>query len=133
MSANLENSAVATGLEMVSFHSNPKEKLCQRMLKLPYNWTHFICQQGYSQNPSSQVLAVSELRTSRCAKWIQKRQSRNQRSNCEHSSDHGESKGIPEKHLFLFVDYAKVFDYVDHNKLWKILQRLEYQITLPIS
>ena len=31
-SANLENSAVATGLEKVSFHSNPKERQCQRML-----------------------------------------------------------------------------------------------------
>ena len=34
MSANLEDSAVATGLENVSFHSNPKERQCQRMLKL---------------------------------------------------------------------------------------------------
>ena len=31
MSTNLENSAVATGLEKVSFHSNPKEEQCQRM------------------------------------------------------------------------------------------------------
>ena len=38
--ANLENSAVATGLEKVSFHSNPKEKQCQRMLKLLHNCTH---------------------------------------------------------------------------------------------
>ena len=37
---NLENSAVATGLEKVSFHSNPKERLCQRMLKLAHNCTH---------------------------------------------------------------------------------------------
>ena len=29
MSANLENSAVATGLEKVSFHSNPKENEMQ--------------------------------------------------------------------------------------------------------
>jgi len=29
MPANLENSAVATGLEKVSFHSNPKEKQCK--------------------------------------------------------------------------------------------------------
>ena len=29
MSANLENSAVATGLEKVRFHSNPKERQCQ--------------------------------------------------------------------------------------------------------
>ena len=36
MPANLENSAVATGLGKVSFHSNPKERQCQRMLKLPH-------------------------------------------------------------------------------------------------
>ena len=35
-----ENSAVATGLEKVSFHSNPKERQCQRMLKLLHNCTH---------------------------------------------------------------------------------------------
>ena len=34
MPANLENSAVATELEKVSFHSNPKERQCQRMCKL---------------------------------------------------------------------------------------------------
>ena len=37
---NLENSAVATGLEKVSFHYNPKERQCQRMLKLPHNCIH---------------------------------------------------------------------------------------------
>ena len=36
MPANLENSAVATGLEKVSFHSNPKEGQCKRMFKLPH-------------------------------------------------------------------------------------------------
>ena len=35
-----QNSAVATGLEKVSFHSNPKERQCQTMLKLPHNCTH---------------------------------------------------------------------------------------------
>ena len=40
MPTNLENSAVATGLEKVSFHSNPKERQCQRMLKLLHNCTH---------------------------------------------------------------------------------------------
>ena len=34
MPASLENSAVATGLGKVSFHSNPKERQCQRMFKL---------------------------------------------------------------------------------------------------
>ena len=41
--ANLENSAVATGLEKVSFHSNPKERQCQRTLKLPHNCIHLTC------------------------------------------------------------------------------------------
>ena len=40
MPANLENSAVATGLEKVSFHYSPKERQCQRMLKLLHNCTH---------------------------------------------------------------------------------------------
>ena len=43
MTANLENSAVATGPEKVSFHSNPKERQCQRMLKLLHNCTHLTC------------------------------------------------------------------------------------------
>ena len=34
MLVNLENSAVATGLEKVSFHCNPKEGQCQRMFRL---------------------------------------------------------------------------------------------------
>ena len=42
-SANLENSVVATGLEKISFHSNPKEGYCQKMLILPHNCTHFTC------------------------------------------------------------------------------------------
>ena len=43
MPANLEYSAVATGLENISFHSNPKETQCQIMLKLPHNYTHLTC------------------------------------------------------------------------------------------
>ena len=40
MPANLENSTVATGLEKFSFHSNPKERQCQRMFKLLHNCTY---------------------------------------------------------------------------------------------
>ena len=46
MAANLENSAVATGLQDVSFHFNPKEGPLQRMFKLLHNCTHFTRQQG---------------------------------------------------------------------------------------
>ena len=34
---------------------------------------------------------------------------------------------------FCFNDYAKPFDCVDHNKLWKILKEMEYQTTTPAS
>ena len=50
MSTSLKNSAVATGLEKVSFHSNPKERQCQRMLKLPHNYTYLIRWQSNAQN-----------------------------------------------------------------------------------
>ena len=34
---------------------------------------------------------------------------------------------------FFFIDYAKAFDCVDHNKLWEILKRWESQTTWPAS
>ena len=42
VSANIENSEVAKGLEKVSFHSNPKERKCQRMLKLLHNCIYLL-------------------------------------------------------------------------------------------
>ena len=54
MPANLENSPVATGLEKVSFHSNPKERQCQRMLTLPHNCTHL--------NASKIILKILQAR-----------------------------------------------------------------------
>ena len=38
--------------------------------------------------------------------------------------DHQKSKRIPENIYFCFIDYAKAFDCVDHNKLWTILQEM---------
>ena len=34
---------------------------------------------------------------------------------------------------FCFIDYAKAFDCVDHNKLWKILKEMGIPITWPAS
>ena len=39
---------------------------------------------------------------------------------------------FPKNISFCFIDYAKAFDCVDHNKLWKIL-RWAYQTTWPAS
>ena len=38
--------------------------------------------------------------------------------------DHRESKGISEKRYLCFIDYAKAFDCVDHDKLWKALREM---------
>ena len=142
MPANLENSTVALGLEKVSFHSNPKERQCQRMFKLSQNCTHFTCQQDYAQNLSGQALAACELRTFECTSWLQKRQ-RNQRSNCQHQLDHRKSKGIPEKNkqktnkqksiYFCFTDYAKALTVWITRNCGKFLKRWEHQTTLPAS
>ena len=73
----------ATGLEKVSFHSNSKERQCQRMLRLPHNCTHLTYEQSNSQNSPGQGSTVREPLTSSFSSWIQKRQ-RNQRSNSQH-------------------------------------------------
>ena len=49
---------------------------------------------------------------------------RNQRSNCQHLLDHRKSRRIQKNIYYFFIDYAKAFDCVDHNKLWKILQEM---------
>ena len=67
--ANLENTAIATEQEKVSFHSNLKKgnaKECSnyRMISL------LTCQQDNAQNPSNWASVVREPRTSRCSSWI---------------------------------------------------------------
>ena len=48
---------------------------------------------------------------------------RNQRSNCQHPLDHGKSKRVPERHLFLLYWLCQSLC-VDHNKLWKIQKEM---------
>ena len=38
--------------------------------------------------------------------------------------DHGKTRGLQENIYLYFIDYAKAFDCVDHNKLWKILKEM---------
>ena len=46
-----------------------------------------------------------------------------QRSNCQHLLDHRERE-FQKNIYFCFIDYAKAFDCVDHNKLWEILKEM---------
>ena len=99
MPANLENSAVATGLEKVSFHSNPKERQSQRMLKLLHNCTHLTCkvmlkilQARLQQYVNCELPDVQ-------AGFRRGRGTRDQ--NCQPLLDHQKSKQGLEKHLLL--------------------------------
>ena len=79
--------------------------------------------QGNALNLSSQASTIHELKTYKCTSWIQKRQ-RNQRSKCQHPLNHRKSMALQKNIYFCFIDYTKAFDYMDHNKLWKILKEM---------
>ena len=123
MSANLENSAVATGLEKVSFHSNPKERQCQRMLKLPHNCTHV--------NASKVMLKILQARLQQYvnrelpdvqAGFRKGRGTRDQIANIHWIIE--KAREFQKNIYFCFIDYAKAFSCVDHSKLWKILEEM---------
>ena len=121
MSASLENSAVATGLENVSFHFNPEERQCQRMFKLLCNCTHFTCQKDYAQNPSSQASKYVKLELPDVQTEFRKgRGTRDQILNIHWIMK--TAKDFQKSIQFCIIDYTKAFDCVDHNKLWKILK-----------
>ena len=86
---------------------------------VPHNCTHFTCQQGNAQNPSSYVNrelpdVQAGFRKGRGTKsqitniyWIIKK-----------------AREFQKNIYFCSIDYAKAFDCVDHHKLWKILKEM---------
>ena len=129
MPAYLENSEVATGLEKVSVHSNPKERQCQRMLKLPYNCTHFTSWQSNAQKSPSQAQQYVNHELPDVQTGFRGRGTRDQIANILWIIN--KARELQKNIYFCFIDYAKAFDCVDHNKLWKFLKRWEYQPTWP--
>ena len=122
MPANLENSAVAKGLEKISFHSNPKERQGQRMFNLPHNCTHLT--QSNTQNSPSQASTVREQWTSKCSSWISKgRGNRDQIAKIWWIIK--KAREFQKNIYFCFIDYDKTSACVDHNKWWKILKQME--------
>ena len=122
MPANLENSAVATGLEKVSFHSNPKERQCQRMLKLRTI--------ALISNASKVMLKILQARlqqyVNRELQDVQAgfRKGRGTRDQISNIWIMEKAREFQKNIYFCFIDYAKTFDCVDHNKLWKILKEM---------
>ena len=100
MPVDLENSAVATGLEKVSFHSNPKERQCHRMSNY-----HTIALISHASKVMLKILqARLQQYVNRELSDVQagfRKGKGNQRSNNQHPLDHQKSKRAPEKHLFL--------------------------------
>ena len=97
MPENLENSAVAAGMEKVHFHSNPKEGQYLRMLKLLHSCTHLIL---YTSKVALKILPVRlQQYMNRELPDVQagfRKRQRNQRSNCQHPLDHRKSKRVPK-------------------------------------
>ena len=109
MPANLENSAVATGLEKVSFHSNPKERQSQRMLKL--------CTTALISHASKVMLKIFRARLQQyvnCefpdvqADFRKGRGTRDQIVNIPWIIE--KAREFQKNIYFCFIDYAKAFD-----------------------
>ena len=124
MPANLENSAVATGLEKVSFHSNPKKgnaKECSN-----YHTIALI------SHASKVMLKILQARLQQYANrelpdvqpgFRKGRGTRDQIVNTHWIIK--KARQFQKNIYFGFTDYAKAFDFVDHNKMWKILKEME--------
>ena len=118
MPANLENSAVATRLEKVSFHSNPKEEQCQgcsnyraiALISLASKLMLKILQARLQQYVNQELTDIQVgFRKGRGTRdqianicWIIEKAREFQKNIC----------------------YTKAFDCVDHNKQWKILKEM---------
>ena len=103
MPANLENSAVATGLEKVSFCSNPKERQCQRMLKLPH-----IALMSHASKVMLKILQARLQQYVNCEipdvqAGFRKGRGKKEKAEVKLPTSAGsrKRKTVPEKHLFL--------------------------------
>ena len=118
--------AVATGTEKVSFHSDPNEGQCQRMFKLLYHCTYFICQKGYAQ-----ILQVGLQQYVNCElPDVQTGLRKGRWARDQIANIHWIMEKVKEfqKSIYLcFINYTKAFDCVDHNKRGKFLKRKESQ------
>ena len=106
MPTNLENSAVGTGLEKVSFHSNPKESQCQRMYVSKVMLK--ILQARLQQYVNRELPDVQ-------AGFRKGRGTRNLIANICWIIE--KAREFQKNIYFCFIDYAKAFDCVNHNKL----------------
>ena len=126
MPVYLEKSAVATGLEKLSFHSSPKESQCQRMFRLPHNFT--------CPHTSKMVLRILQARIQQYANFElsdvrggfrKGRGTRDQVANIHWIVK--KARVFQINIYFCFIDYAKAFVWITNSG--KFFKRWEYQTT----
>ena len=123
MPANLENSAVATGLEKSVFIPIPKKGSAKECTK--YHTTALI---SYASKVMLKILQarlqqyVNHELPDVQAGFRKGRGTRDQIANIYWIIE--KASQFQKNIYFCFIDYAKVFDCVDHNKLWKILKEM---------
>ena len=114
---------MATELEKVSFHSNPKERQCQRMLK--------HCTIALTSHTSKVMLKILQATLQQYvnrefpdvqAGFRKGRGTRDQVANIHWITE--KAKEFQKNTYFCFTEYAEAFDCVDHNKLWKFLKEM---------
>ena len=123
MPANLEYSAVATGLERSVFIPIPKKGNAKEFSN--YRTIALI------SHASKVILKILQARLQQyvnCelpyvqAGFVKGRGARDQIANICFIIE--KAKESQKNIYFCFINYAKAFDYVDHNKLWKILKEM---------
>ena len=133
MPANLENSAVATGLEKVSFHSNPKKGNANECSNY-----HTIALISHASNVMLKILQARLQQYVDCKNsWQMFKLDLEKVEEPEiklPTSDGSSKKQEFQKNIyFCFIDYVKAFDCVDHNKLWEILKEMGIPPDLPLE
>ena len=123
MSANLENSAVATELEKVSFHSSLKESNAKECSNY-----HTIALISHISKVMLKILRARLQQYVNCELlYVQAGFRKGRGTRDQIATIHWIIKKASEFQIniyFYFIDYAKAFDCVDHNKPWKILKEM---------
>ena len=116
MRANLENSTVVRGLEKISFHSNSKERQCQKCSN--------YCTITLISHTSKVMLKILQVRLQQYVNcelpdvhvgFRKGRETRDQIANIHWIIE--KARDFQKNIYFCFIDYSKDFDCVDHNKL----------------
>ena len=119
----MENSAVAAGLEKVSFHSNPKERQCKECSN--------YCTISLISHTTKIMLKILQARLQQYmnhelpdvqAGFRKGRGTRDQIASIHWIIE--KAREFQKNIYFCFIDYTNAFDCVDHSKLWKILKEM---------